>query len=49
MEKILISKKKYESMKEEIKTLKNTKLYRKILLTNKELKSKTFTRKDLGF
>ena len=46
---INISKKKYHEMKTEIKTLRNTQLYKKILKSNEELKKKIYTRKDLGF
>lgn len=48
-DKITISKKKYESMKKEIETLRNTKLYKRILEFEKNIAVKKYTREDLGF
>jgi len=36
-------------MKSEIKTLRNSELYKKVLKSKEELKTKVYTRKDLGF
>lgn len=36
-------------MKSEIKTLRDSDLYKKILKSKEELKKKVYTRKDLGF
>jgi len=49
MDTITISKTKYLQMKNEIKTLRNSSLYKKILRSKEELKKKVYTRKDLGF
>lgn len=49
METITISKSDYIKMKNEVKTLKNSKLYKKILKSKEELKKKIYTREDLGF
>jgi len=46
---ITISKEEYEDMKNEIKTLKNTNLYKKVLKANKDMNEKLYTRKDIGF
>lgn len=49
MENVTISKTEYLKMKSEIKTLRNSELYKKILKSKEELKNKVYTRKDLGF
>ena len=54
METVTISKEKYEQMQREIKTLRNTDLYKKLLKSLAEFKKdaaegKEYTRKDLGF
>ncbi|MFP4402426.1 MAG: hypothetical protein ACLFPL_04300 [Candidatus Nanoarchaeia archaeon] len=46
---ISIPKKQYLQMKREIRTLKNSELYKKVLKSREELKEKVFTREDLGF
>ncbi len=49
METITIPKAEYLRMKSEIKTLRNSDLYKKVLKSKKEIKKKIYTRKDLGF
>lgn len=49
MEHVIISKRKYLKMKNEIKTLRNSSLYKKILKSKEEIKKRAYTRKDLGF
>ena len=49
METVTIPKHEYLKMKTELKTLRNSKLYKKVLKSKEELKTKTYTRKDLGF
>ena len=49
MESVTISKSKYLKMKSEIRTLRNSDLYKKVLRSKEELKKKAYTRKDLGF
>jgi len=49
METVTIPKTQYLKMKSEIKTLRNSDLYKKVLKSKEELKQKVYTRKDLGF
>lgn len=50
METVTIPKRKYEAMEQEIASLKNTKLYKRLLEFEKNIKGgKKYTRKDLGF
>lgn len=49
MEKVIVSKSKFQKMKNELRTLRNTSLYKRILKSKEELKNKVYTRKDLGF
>ena len=49
METITIPKSEYEQMKLELKTLRNSELYKKILKSKEELKEKVYSRKDIGF
>lgn len=50
METITIPKNEFELIKKEIKTLRNTKLYKKLFEFETNIKtSGKFTRKDLGF
>jgi PHD/YefM family antitoxin component YafN of YafNO toxin-antitoxin module len=49
MENVIIPKSEYLKMKREIKTLRNSDLYKKIIKSKEELKKKVYTRKDLGF
>lgn len=46
---VIISEEEYVNMKNEIKTLKNTNLYKKVLKANKDMNEKLYTRKDIGF
>ena len=50
METITIPKVEFKEMQEEIKTLRNSKLYRRLLeFEQRILQGKKYTRKDLGF
>ena len=49
MEMITIPKEKFERMTLEIQTLKNSKLYKRLLEFEENMKFKKFTREDLGF
>ena len=50
METVTISKMELEKMQEELKTLRNTRLYKRLLeFEQRILKGKKFTRADLGF
>jgi hypothetical protein len=49
MENVTIPKSEYLKMKSEIKTLRNSDLYKKVLKSKYELKKKAYTRKNLGF
>ena len=50
METVTIPKSKYEDMKREIKTLRNSKLYRRLIECEENIKSgSVYTREDLGF
>ena len=47
---ITISKEEYLEMKKEIKTLRNTRLYKRLLEFEENIKAgKPYTREDLGF
>jgi hypothetical protein len=48
METVTIQKKKFELMQREIKTLRNTKLYKRLLACLDSISKKEFTRKDIG-
>ncbi|MFW6286185.1 MAG: hypothetical protein ACOC16_03620 [Nanoarchaeota archaeon] len=49
METVTIPKAEYEKLIIENKTLKNTKLYRRLLEFENNISKKKYTRKDLGF
>jgi hypothetical protein len=50
MEMVSIPKAKLEQMKQEIKTLRKTKLYKRLIEFEENIvKGKKYTRKDLGF
>lgn len=50
METVTIPKEEYIQMQEEIKALRNTKLYKRLLEFEENIKNgKKYTRKDLGF
>ena len=49
METVTISKIEYKKMKTEIITLRNSKLYKRLLEFEQNIKTKKYTRKDLGF
>ncbi len=50
METITVPKIKFEQMQEEIKTLRKSKLYQRLLQFEQNiLQGKKYTRKDLGF
>lgn len=49
MDTISISRTEYEQMKQEITTLRNSSLYKRLLEFEKNIKVKKYTRKDLGF
>ena len=44
-----VSKQVFEQMKLEISTLRNTALYDRLLQFENNIRTKKFTRKDLGF
>ncbi|MFH1391520.1 MAG: hypothetical protein ABIH20_04380 [Candidatus Diapherotrites archaeon] len=49
-ETVTISKEKYNALRDEVKTLKNSKLYKRLLEFHKNISSgKEYSRKDLGF
>lgn len=49
MENITIPKEKYEQMKKEIKILRNSKIYKRLLNFEKNILKEKYTREDLGF
>lgn len=50
METITIPRMKFEKMQEELETLRNTKLYKRLLeFEQRILQGKSYTRSDLGF
>ena len=49
MEMIKVPKEEYDQMKREIETLRNAKLYQRLLEFENNIKSKKYTREDLGF
>ena len=50
METVTIPKEEYEGLKQEVRTLKNTQLYKELLAFQKSVaKNGEFTRQDLGF
>ncbi len=50
METITIPKEKFEQMKIELKTLRDSKIYKRLLEFEKNIsEGKIFTRKDIGF
>lgn len=50
METVTIPKSEFEEMKREIKTFRNSKLYRRLIECEDNIKSgKVYTREDLGF
>ena len=49
METVTISKKEYESLKQEIESLRNSSLYKRLLEFEKNIIQKKFTRQDIGF
>jgi len=49
METVTIPKEEYITLIEEVKMLKNTRLYQRLLEFEANIKSKKYTRADLGF
>jgi len=49
METITIPKIRFEEMKREIKTLRNSRIYIRLLEFERNVLKKRYTRKDLGF
>ncbi len=49
METITITKEEYEEMKEEIKNLRESKLYQRLLEFEQNISKNKYSRKDLGF
>ena len=49
METITIPKIRFEEMKREIKTLRNSRIYIRLLEFERNVLKKMYTRKDLGF
>tara|TARA_Y100000310_G_C20692845_1_gene823475 strand:+ start:614 stop:772 length:159 start_codon:yes stop_codon:yes gene_type:complete len=49
-ETVTVSKKKYDSLRAEVKTFRNSRLYKRLLEFHKNISSgKEYSRKDLGF
>ncbi len=49
-ETVTVPKKKYETLRREVKALKNSRLYRRLLEFHKNISSgKEYSREDLGF
>jgi len=49
MNMVSIPKEQFELMKQELKSLRNSKIYKRLLEFEKNISNKKFTRKDLGF
>ena len=49
METITISKNEYAYLKQEVETLRNSRLYQRLLEFENNVKTKKYTRADLGF
>jgi len=49
METVTIPKEKFEKIIEELKILRNSKLYRRLLEFEENIQEKKYTRDDLGF
>ena len=49
METVTILKEDFEQMQREIKTLRHSKVYERLLEFEKNIAKKKYTRKDLGF
>ena len=49
METVTITREEYQELKEEIKTLRESKLYQRLLEFEKNITQKKYSRKDLGF
>ena len=49
METITIPRVEYEQMKAEVETLRNTKLYKRLMEFEENIAHKKYTRADLGF
>lgn len=48
-ETITVQREEYEQMKRELETLRQSKLYERLLEFEKNIAKKKYTRKDLGF
>jgi len=46
---IIISKEKYSAMENELKTLRNSAIHKRLLYFEKNISPKKFSRADLGF
>lgn len=46
---VTIPKEEYVQMKEELQTLRNSSIYKRLLEFEKNITEKKYTRKDLGF
>ena len=49
METITIPRIRFEKMEEELETLRNTSIYKRLLEFEQNIQKKKFTREDLGF
>ena len=49
METVTLSKEEFNQMKQELNTLKETEIYKRLLEFEENIKQKKFSRKDLGF
>ena len=49
METVTIPKEEFENMQKEIKLLRDSKLYQRLLEFEQNISKKKYTRKDLGF
>ena len=49
MDSVTISRSEFESMKKEIETLRNSRLYKRLLEFERNISEEALTREDLGF
>jgi len=49
MDTVTVPKEEFELMKQELETLRNSKIYKRLLEFEENIKSERYTREDLGF
>jgi len=49
MDTVTLSREEYESMQQELDTLRNSKIYKRLLEFEKNIEEEKYTREDLGF